>query len=261
MEHNWWQWQLRSSGEWHDMLWKSLKWKQFKSPVFCSQNFDLRALNQHNGFDGSGSQPMHRIWSQHEVIDPMCRALWQRKNPKRDREVYGNDWRWKKDRDETTEKQGLESKSSDICPSDWVEVNGNREARFQVKVSFNSRINASWRFCMFSIIGRELSGGMPPHEISDWGCYPNPTRQDSNFSLTSFGMQEMRWATEFEHFSLFKFLLLPLFLAAVTNKMASHICLCIICSGPSCRDTTGNSPGTLSHRWLLSFRKTVSFKL
>lgn len=202
MEHNWWQWQLRSSGEWHDMLWKSLKWKQFKSPVFCSQNFDLRALNQHNGFDGSGSQPMHRIWSQHEVIDPMCRALWQRKNPKRDREVYGNDWRWKKDRDETTEKQGLESKSSDICPSDWVEVNGNREARFQVKVSFNSRINASWRFCMFSIIGRELSGGMPPHEISDWGCYPNPTRQDSNFSLTSFGMQEMRWATEFEHFSL-----------------------------------------------------------
>lgn len=202
MEHNWWQWQLRSSGEWHDMLWKSLKWKQFKSPVFCSRNFDLRALNQHNGFDGSGSQPMHRIWSQHEVIDPMCRALWQRKNPKRDREVDGNDWRWKKDRDETTEKQGLESKSSDICPSDWVEVNGNREARFQVKVSFNSRINASWRFCMFSIIGRELSGGMPPHEISDWGCYPNPTRQDSNFSLTSFGMQEMRWATEFEHFSL-----------------------------------------------------------
>lgn len=110
------------------------------------------ALNQHNGFDGSGSQPMHRIWSQHEVIDPMCRALWQRKNPKRDREVEGNDWRWKKDRDETTEKQGLESKSSDICPSDWVEINGNREARFQVKVSFNSRINsrinASWRFCM-----------------------------------------------------------------------------------------------------------------
>ncbi len=124
-----------------------------------------------------------------------------------------------------TRSKSLDAKSSSqgecICPSDWVESNRNREARFQVRLPFKCTpcdltwyvfwipINAAWRFCMFSI-GRELSGGMPPHEISDWGCCPGPTRQDSNFSLTSFGMQEMRWATEFELFSFFKLLFLHL---------------------------------------------------
>jgi len=44
---------------------------------------------------------------------------------------------------------------------------------------------AQFRFAANAQNLEPTRGGMPPHEISDWGCYPNPTRQDSNFSLTS----------------------------------------------------------------------------
>ena len=115
MEHNWWQWQLRSSGAWHALKKSEKERTPFflvhKTPI-CDLNVMWGALvcqprqHSHNPLGGLGSQPMRRIWSQHEVRDPMCRALWRRKNLKRDREVDRNDWRWKKDQDETTEKQG-----------------------------------------------------------------------------------------------------------------------------------------------------------